>query len=282
MTDYDGRTAIHEAVIQNNIAVLDEFLKYEMARRAIDRVGRRKRTALHWAAALGERDEILHKLIDGGANLKLSEERGQTALRIATDKNDNDSKWIILVALIAKGDDKTVIEELISEKEIIPNETDREGETLLHQAVKKGDQSVTRTLVQTGAFDLNAMDRVGSTPLAYACQSGDEAMVRLLLDAGAVPGMKAESGTTPRSWAIRNGHRAIAGVLLEMENHHNADQLPLTADKDETDVKIAPCSKSEDGHGWPGWLADTAGQDNSRRKWRKTNLPKSFEMASAS
>ncbi|KAM0667402.1 hypothetical protein ACQRIU_003267 [Beauveria bassiana] len=257
ITDLDGRTAIHEAIIHDNKAVLDELLEHEVARRAIDQPDRYKRTALHWAAFRG-RDDILQKLIDSGANLESTDNSGDTALQVATFNDQSEKRWIILLALIAKGAGNKVIEEagvdatdnegrtallfaaLKSHIHVIEalingganvNVEDASGSSPLGMAAKEGHELVVKLLLERGA-KVNTRDKQGRSPLSYAAGSGSNDCVDLLLDAGAMVGLEDVDGMTPSSWAKRNGHEAIAKLLLEKENQYNSKQLQAADDED--------------------------------------------------
>jgi ankyrin repeat protein len=85
--------------------------------------------------------------------------------------------------------------------------------TLLHGMAQLGDARRAALLLDHGA-DINAVDdEFRSTPLGFAARWGRRGVVRLLLDRGADRQAAGAAWATPREWARRKGHTAVAADL---------------------------------------------------------------------
>lgn len=95
-----------------------------------------------------------------------------------------------------------------------PNETDKDGFTLLYYAVIGNHTDVARLLIERGA-KVNTVDPRGMTPLLYAASAdfGDSSMVDLLLKMGADPAARTKEGLTAQDLARKYGHTYLAGSL---------------------------------------------------------------------
>lgn len=205
ITDGDGRIALHDAVIQNHMNAVTKLLGYEVVRREVDTPDRHARTALHWAA-LGDRDDMLKKILNSGADVRRSSKDGKTALRVALDRGTETTKRTLVLAWVMKGGKKELIEELIRERRIRYNTDYGNGATLLHHATKAGHGALVELLLKTPDFaDVNTRDHDYCTPLALAASNGYGAIAKMLIDAGA----NIEGGHldySPPAFTIGNGH----------------------------------------------------------------------------
>ncbi|OKP12439.1 hypothetical protein PENSUB_1924 [Penicillium subrubescens] len=90
--------------------------------------------------------------------------------------------------------------------------------TPLLVAMWNRDESVVQLLLQNSEVDPNQPDRQGFTALWWACFSGKSDIVRLLLDHKKTdPNLKC-GGQTPLAAAAGRGHEMIVGWLLERED----------------------------------------------------------------
>ena len=87
----------------------------------------------------------------------------------------------------------------------------------LYEAVRKGDASAVTALLDKGA-DVNAKFRYGATALFKAAERGNLEIVKILLARGADVGVKDTFyGATAMSWALDGGHVDIVNTLLEKQ-----------------------------------------------------------------
>lgn len=89
------------------------------------------------------------------------------------------------------------------------------GETPLLRAALKGHEAVVERFLSACCVDVNLSISEGRTLWSYAAGEGWEAVARHLLHMGAGGDRKDQSGTTPLSFAARNGHDAIVKLLLD-------------------------------------------------------------------
>jgi uncharacterized protein len=88
-----------------------------------------------------------------------------------------------------------------------PNETDRDGVTLIYYSVIGNHTALARLLIERGA-KVNTVDPRGMTPLLYATSAdfGDSPMVDLLPKMGANPAARTRDGLTALDLARKYGH----------------------------------------------------------------------------
>ncbi|KAK3939988.1 Serine/threonine-protein phosphatase 6 regulatory ankyrin repeat subunit A [Diplogelasinospora grovesii] len=195
------------------------------------------RSALHWAASLGDVKcaEVLTQ--DPTINLRIPVDTdGRTPLHDASIKGH-----------------MNVVDVLLKSEEIRchVNAKDNRGRTALHWVAEYGRDDLVRLLVDRGAdvsagdeygdtalhraargANIEEKDRGGQTPLYQAAWQGHEAIVRLLLDKGANIEEKDQNGRTPLLWAAERGHEAIVRLLLDkganIEEKNDDGQTPLS------------------------------------------------------
>lgn len=103
-------------------------------------------TALHIAVAHNDVEKV-KLLIQYGADINATNEKGQTPLHVATNQ-------VIIDLLIANG--------------AKINFKDKLDQTPLHFAASRGDVDLVQTLVKQSGIELNAKDNLGNTPLHAA------------------------------------------------------------------------------------------------------------------
>ena len=98
-------------------------------------------------------------------------------------------------------------------------EQDTYGQTALHLASLNGHTEIVRLLTQDiTESNIDIQDTLGNTPLIFASMKGHLSVVELLLDNGASVDLtdnKEGSGHTALYYATSNGHKAIAGSILQ-------------------------------------------------------------------
>ncbi|MFT5200036.1 MAG: ankyrin repeat protein [Planctomycetota bacterium] len=203
-------------------------------------------TALHWAAA-GGRGSTVHLLIESGAKLNL---RGGTLGRTPLE-----------MALAIRGNDSSIAALRAAGVELVHDQADARGTTLLHHAAQNGYLHIMRELIASAAVtnaksyltpdkrklldtpvlsavkrdetdavvmlirrgaELNVQDYLGGTPLWYAHGHHDGVTVRMLITGGSDPNLAGCAGEAPLLEALRFGKEEKARVLLEMDADPNA------------------------------------------------------------
>ncbi|KAF5636893.1 ankyrin protein [Fusarium sp. NRRL 25303] len=142
--------------------------------------------------------QVLEVLLQSGANVNISDERGESPLHHASVSGFIDIAEI-LIQKSAGLDIKSVA-----------------GETPLHCASRNGHLRVTQLLVQHGA-DVASKDNHGRTPLHYACISGNLEVVNLIIGSSHTQTLDEADhwGSTPLSLAARFGWVDIIKTLLD-------------------------------------------------------------------
>jgi ankyrin repeat protein len=140
--------------------------------------------------------QILQRLGEKGADIKLRDLNGETALHWAARKGSVDSvEW-----LLANG--------------AVINSTSGLGHTPLHVATENGHEQVCRILLELGADCEQHTNTTRSTPLHRAVGMGNFAVVEILLDFNADPWARNKWKDTPLHVASRMGHADIVEKLL--------------------------------------------------------------------
>ena len=156
------------------------------------------RTALLWAAATG-REFLAALLLSGrttnGADIQASNNRGKTALHLATENH----RVSLVKFLLESGAD--------------PQAQSDGGWTALHNAADKGYKDVVMLLLQGGA-DVNATTSSGMTALHWCSRNGHLEVVELLLQHKDIRrNCKDSFDSTPMLGAAQNGHLDIVERL---------------------------------------------------------------------
>lgn len=162
------------------------------------------RTPLHVVAATDSDSPVntaaVKALIDGGAELDVYDDVGNTPLHLAGLKD----KLEVVLLLIKSGADVNVRDEL--------------GWTAVHEAIglpNKDDQAIVSALLDAGA-DVGVGDDNGDTPLHLASDLGRLDLVLLLLERGAEVNVKDSMGRTPLEEALFNGNTRVAEELIKV------------------------------------------------------------------
>ncbi|KAG7318625.1 hypothetical protein KOW79_018380 [Hemibagrus wyckioides] len=112
-------------------------------------------------------------LLEGGAYINESNERGETPLMIACKTHHTDAQSV----------PKHKIVRYLLENGADPNIQDKSGKTaLMHACLERAGEEVLSQLLSSGA-DLSLEDHSGSSALVYAVNAGDKEALRVLLDA---------------------------------------------------------------------------------------------------
>jgi ankyrin repeat protein len=157
-------------------------------------------TPLQWAALQGLPD-IVHLLIQRGANPRLLDAQGYSSFHAAAHSS---SYWCLLLLLA------------LCQPSVSPDERDRKGRTALHWAAHQRDEVSMRVLLRYGA-DPNATDSDGRTPLHWAAVGGNKGCIAQLLAAGAELWTRDRERRTAQDVADEFQNRDVwDGALVEM------------------------------------------------------------------
>ena len=162
-TDNRGLTALHLAVKNGKIAVVELLLKQGANSEATESAY--GDTALMYAARNGQ-NSIAVILLQAGAIVSRTNHKGETALLIATEEGQESLAKILL------------------DSGANPETEDYDGITPLIRAASWDLVGIVKILLAAGA-KVDNRGRSGGTPLIGAARSGKRASMEVLLDAGA-------------------------------------------------------------------------------------------------
>lgn len=188
------RTALHMSVTGSSSKVTRFLLSNAAAPDAEDIDGA---SALQYARSLAN----VVALLDRGANIDYTNEKGLAAIHIAASIGADD-----IVAELVKRGAKL-------------NLSNNDLGTPLHCAVSKKSKGSVTSLVQ-GHAPINARDRENNTPLILAAQNGRHDIVQILLDGGANLRLHNNFRLTPLRTAIVGKSSALVEKLLKHDVSH--------------------------------------------------------------
>jgi ankyrin repeat protein len=150
-------------------------------------------------AAMLDDAETIEELLNLGADLKIKDIRGNSALSKALDWNS--------ISAIEKLINKGALDSVeISEKSSMGK--------MLQSASKIGSYEVVNYLLQNGV-DVDFRDATGKTSLHMACTNGHIRVVEKLLSAGANIHLSDNSGLTSFHWAAPKASEEMIQLLLK-------------------------------------------------------------------
>lgn len=179
--------------------------------------------------------ESIQKLIEDGADLTTINEKGASALLIATQENNIATATALLEAgadvnqqdqlqdspfLYAGAEGRFEILALMLDKKPNYNLLNRYGGTALIPAAEKGHVDNVRLLLEKTPIDVNHINQSGWTALLEAIVLSDggetqQEIIQLLLEHGADPNKKDSRGISPLTYAKQKGYGRIATMLVE-------------------------------------------------------------------
>jgi ankyrin repeat protein len=193
--------------------------------------GRADVSSLAAAAAQGDL-ATLRRLLDAGVPVDGRDERGRTALLVATHANRIDAARLLIERgadvnakddmqdspfLYAGAEGRLDILRMTLAASADLKSTNRYGGTALIPAAHHGHVQVVRELLKT-AIDVDHVNRLGWTALLEAIILGDGGaahteIVQLLVAHGANVQLADAQGVTPLAHAEQRGQQAIARIL---------------------------------------------------------------------
>ncbi|CAJ2504127.1 Uu.00g115210.m01.CDS01 [Anthostomella pinea] len=178
-----------------------------------DQIGR---TPLLWAATNGN-VELARVLLENGASLAATNNRGRTALHLAAESNDKEHREEMVRQLLSHGAD--------------PGAVSDGGWRPLHNAAQSGHFAVVALLLEANA-NVNAELSNGMTPLHWAAFNGSEDIVKLLLTRPDVNlSIKDGFDRTPMLCAAEKNHPEIVQLLSPARAANRLSPLEETACK---------------------------------------------------
>lgn len=159
-----GQDLLFRSACQGDLSKLDSLLSNASN---INIQDSRERTLLHYAVSC-EQENVFDFLISRGIDMNKEEHSGMSPLLLALKRNRN-----LFVEKLMKLNAQANF-----------NYANREGTTILMQAIMDDNQPLAKLLINKGA-DVNAVNQRGNTPLGIAQREGLGNMVELLKSSGA-------------------------------------------------------------------------------------------------
>jgi ankyrin repeat protein len=153
--DLSGKCILHHAAINDWDDVLDSCLRLGKSSIEINQMDHSGRSAIHYAATLGNVDSCL-VLVRHGANLTLQDRNGRTPAQAAADAGFRD----VLMVLLKSG-------------RVNPNQYDLQGRNLVHWAATLDCVDVMERVVNApgvGVVELERHDKNSKMPIDIAFQ----------------------------------------------------------------------------------------------------------------
>lgn len=208
----DGTTALHWAVYNGNVALVERLIQAGADVRAANEFGS---TPLAEAATVGN-TAIIEALLEAGAEVDAPGADGQTALMV-----------------VARTGNTAAAEVLLKRGANVNAREAWRGQTALMWAAAQNQPAMVKLLIEHGA-QVDARSTVndwprqvsgeprrmyrpfgGLTPLLFAAREGCLACARALIEAGANVNLTDPKGVTPLFLAIDNFHFDTAKLLIE-------------------------------------------------------------------
>ncbi|NXY43386.1 INVS protein, partial [Ceuthmochares aereus] len=243
--DYEGRTPLHFAVADGNVAVVAVLTSYEGCN--VTSYDNLFRTPLHWAALLGHA-QIVHLLLERNKFGTIpSDSQGATPLHYAAQSNFAETVEVFLkhpsvkddsdlegrtsfMWAAGKGSDDVIRTMLALKQDIDINMTDKYAGTALHAAALSGHVSTVKLLLEHNA-QVDALDVMKHTPLFRACEMGHKEVIQTLIKGGARVDLVDQDGHSPLHWAALGGNADVCQILIENKINPNvqdyAGRTPL-------------------------------------------------------
>jgi ankyrin repeat protein len=141
--------------------------------------------------------ELVHRLLEAGADWTQKDSQGKTAVDLAT-----------------KAGRTEVLRRLEQAGAKVDYTSERLHNAALMESVKQQDVGGVRRALEGGARTNLTEKRTERTPLMLACLDGNAEIVTLLLDAGADPNEHTKRGEYPLANAVVRGHTEVVRLLL--------------------------------------------------------------------
>ncbi|XP_069483648.1 ankyrin repeat domain-containing protein 34B [Ambystoma mexicanum] len=184
-------------------------------------------------AVYQSRLRLTRLLLEGGAYINESNDRGETPLMIACKTKHVDTQSVSKVKMI----------KYLLENHADPNIQDKFGKTaLMHACIEKAGSEVVSLLLQSGA-DPSLQDHSGFSALVYAVNSDDKETLKVLLNACKARGKEVIIITTDKSPSGRQKTKQYLNVppSPDMEGCHSPASCTSPSD---IELKTSPSPHS--------------------------------------
>ncbi|XP_064032682.1 ankyrin repeat domain-containing protein 34B [Pogoniulus pusillus] len=179
-------------------------------------------------AVYQSRLRLTRLLLEGGAYVNESNDRGETALMIACRTKHVDSQSVSKARMV----------KYLLENKADPNIQDKSGKTaLMHACLEKAGPEVVSLLLKSGA-DPSLQDHFNCSALVYAIHSEDKETLEILLHACRARGKEVIIITTDKSPSGRQKTKQYLNMLpAVLEERHSP---PACTSPSEIELKTSP------------------------------------------
>ncbi len=253
---------LHWAASNNHVEIVRALLKHKNQPN-LDTKDSIEFTALHYAAREGN-IEIVEKLIEAGATVHCTSNKGNTPLFLAVYNN----RQVVVEKLLenegiaksinqeSNGNQKQSLVKVAFDQghyHLIPMLLDAgsryedcnfissdETVSLLHWAAFNNHVEIVSALLKhKDKPDLNAKDGKGCTALHYAAREGNKEILEKLIEAGAPVHCNSNKGNTPLLAAVYFNRKVVVEKLLEHKDIASSIGQKLNDEKVQSLVKVA-------------------------------------------
>lgn len=236
----DGTTALHWAVRQDDLDMVQQLIRAGASAKAANRYGV---TPLYLASVNGSA-AVIEALLKAGADANQAGSEGETALMTAARTGVVDAAKVLL----ARGADVNAREGWRGQTALMWAAAERHP-AMMQELIAQGADVNARSTVQQWTRQVTAEPREkrlppgGFTPLLFAVRQGCLECARVLVGAGAEVNATDPGGISAAVLAIINGHYDVAGFLLDAGADPNlADSTGRTALYAAVDMHTMPAS----------------------------------------
>ncbi|MEO0469970.1 MAG: ankyrin repeat domain-containing protein, partial [Bacteroidota bacterium] len=190
----NDQTLTEYALERDNARMLGRLMSAAGDSPTARKSSRKMAQALIFPAVAGKKMKTIQLMVDQGAKVDVSNEKGDTPLSLAAKNSDKKVMRLLLdnagkrtdasAALqIAAQKNEYELMEMILKSKATAKPVDAEGNTLLMKAIADEDNRLFDLLLDNKA-DVNAANKEGETPLSLAAKAGNESQILRLVEAG--------------------------------------------------------------------------------------------------